>query len=56
MRHSMEDDMQCEIIHDKVRKAAGDGREWLVYVDGKLRAECRSKQAAQDYVAIAKSK
>jgi hypothetical protein len=52
----MEDDMQYEIVHDKVRKAAGDSREWLVYVDGRLRAECTNKQAAKDYVAIMKAK
>jgi hypothetical protein len=52
----MEDDMQYEIVHDKVRIAIGSSREWLVYVDGVLRAECTNKQAARDYVAILKTK
>lgn len=45
-----------EIVHDKTRVTAGDPREWLVYVDGKLRAEARSKQSAKDFVAIEKYK
>jgi hypothetical protein len=52
----MEDDMQYEIVHDKVRIAIGDSREWLVYVDGTLRAQCTTKQSARDYVAILKAK
>ena len=48
--------MQFEIVHDKVRIAAGNDRAWLVYVDGRLRAECTNKQAARDYVAIEKAR
>jgi hypothetical protein len=48
--------MQYEIVHDKVRIAIGSSREWLVYVDGVLRAECTNKQAALDYVAVLKAK
>ncbi len=45
-----------EIVHDKVRIAAGDARQWLVYVDGALRAEATSEQSAKDYVAIERQK
>jgi hypothetical protein len=45
-----------EIVHDKVRIQADSARQWLVYVDGRLRAECTSKQAAKDFVAIQKAR
>jgi DNA-binding PadR family transcriptional regulator len=45
-----------EIVHDKVRIAAGNGREWLVYVDGVLRAEANTEQSAKDFVAIEQAK
>lgn len=45
-----------EIVHDKVRIKAGDGRQWLVYVDGVLRAEANSEQSAKDFVAIDRAK
>lgn len=44
--------MEYEIVHDKVRIRDGSSRQWLVYANGKLRAECTSKQSAKDYVAI----
>lgn len=45
-----------EITHDKVRIAAGDPRQWLVWVDGRLRAECVSEQQAKDCIAIFEAK
>ncbi len=48
--------MKYEIVHDKVRTAAGSSRAWLVYMNDVLRAECTHKQAALDYVAIKKAK
>lgn len=45
-----------EIVHDKVRIKAGDERQWLVYVDGQLRAEATSKQSAKNFVAIERAK
>ncbi len=47
----MEDDMQYEIVHDKVRIRDEAPRQWLVYINGKLRAECMTEQSAMDFVA-----
>lgn len=54
MRHrSMEGDMQeYEIVRDKVRIRDEATRQWLVYINGRLRAECTSRQSAEDFVAI----
>lgn len=41
-----------EIVRDQVRIQAGNPRQWLVYRNDVLRAECTSKQAAEDFVAI----
>lgn len=52
---AMEDDMRdrkFEIVHDRVRIRDGVPRQWLVYANGKLRAECTSAQSAKDFVAI----
>ena len=54
---ALEDDMRkFEIVHDKVRTRNGDARQWLVYVDGVLRAEATSQQSAKDFVAIERAK
>lgn len=45
-----------EIVHDKVRIRDDAARQWLVYVDGRLRAECQAEQSAKDFVAIEKAK
>ncbi len=44
--------MKYEIVHDKVRIQENAARQWLVYIDGRLRAECTNERAAKDYVAI----
>lgn len=45
-----------EIVHDAVRTKADDPRQWLVYVNGVLRAEGTSKQSAEDFVSIEKAR
>lgn len=52
----MTNSQNYEIVHDAVRAKADDPRQWLVYVDGSLRAEATSKQSAKDFVAIEKAK
>ena len=44
--------IKYEIVHDKVRVHIRSQRQWLVYADGKLRAEATSEQSAKDFVAI----
>ena len=48
--------MRYEIVHDKVRMRDDPMRQWLVYVDDKLRAQCATQQQARDFVAIEKAR
>ena len=48
--------MRYEIVHDRVRMRDDPVRQWLVYVDDKLRAQCTTQQQARDFVAIEKAR
>ena len=48
--------MRYEIVRDKVRTRDDNARQWLVYLDDVLRAECQTEQSAKDFVAIEKAK